>query len=128
MMPSRRAVLLVCLLLLPVAGRGQQGAGFVGQWQGTVEGLGEAKIIITAIAPDGLVEGRMEFALRSYVSTFADKANSTGNTSRGVVSGTTLTIDAALGGTYRLTLAGDSLAGTYSRGTTFSGTATFKRA
>jgi hypothetical protein len=69
----------------------------------------------------------MEFALRSYVSTFADKTDSVRNTNRGVVSGATLTIDAALGGTYRLTLAGDSLAGTYVRGNTFSGAATFKR-
>src|SRR5262245_46507009 len=126
-MRSRRAFLAVGLALLPVAGYGQPAKGFVGQWQGTVEGIGEAKIVITAVKPDGLVEGRMEFVLRSHVSTFADKADLVRSTNRGVVSGATLTIDAALGGTYRLTLAGDSLAGTYSRGTSFSGPATFKR-
>jgi hypothetical protein len=104
----------------------QQSAGFVGQWQGTVEGLGEAKLIITAVRADGLVEGRMEFALQSYVSTFAAKSDSL-KTNRGIVSGQTLTIDAALGGTYRLTLSGNQLAGTYSRGTTLSGPASFKR-
>ena len=47
----------------------------------------------------------------------------------GVVSGgtLTLTIEAALGGTYRLALSGDSLSGTYTRGTTFEGKAAFRR-
>jgi hypothetical protein len=44
-----------------------------------------------------------------------------------MVSGNTLTIEAALGGTYRLTLAGDTLAGSYTLGTTFSGKAEFHR-
>ncbi|MBV8187609.1 MAG: hypothetical protein JOY64_36020 [Alphaproteobacteria bacterium] len=69
----------------------------------------------------------MEFALQSYVSTFGDRTDSNRNLNRGIVNGTALTIDAALGGTYRLTLSGDRLAGTYTRGTTFSGAATFKR-
>ena len=107
----------------------QQAGGFVGEWQGTVDGLGETKIVITSVSPDGRVEGRMEFALHSFVATFDDKPHPIGKTSLGVVSGgtLTLTIEAALGGTYRLTLSGDSLAGSYTRGTTFSGKATFRR-
>ena len=62
-----------------------------------------------------------------HVATFADKPHPVQNTSVGVVSGNTLTIEAALGGTYRLTLAGDTLAGSYTRGTTFSGKAEFRR-
>jgi hypothetical protein len=117
----------LALVTFALAGVAQQPSGLVGQWQGNIDGLGEAKITITAVRADGRVEGQMEFALRSYVSTFGDKADSGRNTNRGVVSGSTLTIDSALGGTYRLTLAGDRLSGTYSRGTTFSGSAIFKK-
>jgi hypothetical protein len=120
------AGLVLAFVMSLGVGWAQQSSGFVGQWQGTVAGIGEAKVIITAVRADGLVEGRMEFALQSYVSTFAEKADSL-KTNRGLVSGQTLTIDAALGGTYHLTLSGDRLAGTYSRGTTFSGPASFKR-
>ena len=105
----------------------QQSSGFVGQWQGSVESIGEAKLIVSSVHADGQVEGRMEFALRSYVSTFGDKADSARNTNRGTVSGMTLTIDSALSGTYRLSLSGDQLSGTYTRGTTFSGSASFTR-
>ena len=66
-------------------------AGFVGQWQGTVE------------------------------------PHPVQNTSVGMVSGNTLTIEAALAGIYRLTFAGDTFAGSYTRGTTFSGKAEFRR-
>ena len=47
----------------------------------------------------------------------------------GVASGDTLalTIEAAFGGTYRLALSSDSLAGSYTRGTTFDGKASFRR-
>jgi hypothetical protein len=125
----RRIVLIVLALLLTPGTSLAQQAGFVGQWQGTVDGIGEAKIIITSVSPEGRVEGRMEFALNSYVATFADKAHSTANTSLGMVSGgnLTLTIEAALGGTYQLALSGDRLAGSYTRGTTFSGSASFRR-
>jgi hypothetical protein len=120
--------IVFALALVALAGASAaQSSGFVGQWQGNIDGLGEAKMTIAAVRADGRVEGQMEFALRSYLSTFGDKADSTRNINRGVVSGSTLTIDAALGGTYRLTLAGERLSGTYTRGTTFSGSATFKR-
>jgi hypothetical protein len=91
--------------------------------------LARPRSFITGVRPDGRVEGRMEFALQSFVATFADKSHSTQRTSLGVVSGNelTLTIEAALGGTYRLALSGDRLAGSYTRGTTFTGSASFRR-
>ena len=123
----RRTTITLAVVTFALATAAQQSSGFVGQWLGNVDGIGEAKLIVTAVRADGRIEGRMEFALQSYVSTFGDKADSVRNTNRGVVSGSTLAIDAALGGTYRLTLSGDGLAGTYTRGTTFSGSAIFKR-
>ena len=126
----QRIVLTVLALLLAFGtGSAQQAGSVVGQWQGTVDGIGEAKIVITGVKPNGRVEGRMEFALHSFVATFDDKPHPIEKTSLGVVSdGTlTLTIEAALGGTYRLTLSGDTLAGSYTRGTTFNGKAEFRR-
>jgi hypothetical protein len=104
-----------------------QGAGFVGRWQGEVPGISAARLIITAVRPDGLVEGRMEFDLQSFVSTFGDKPDSVKNTNRGVVSGSALVIDSALGGKYELTLEGGRLSGVYTRGTTLKVPVTFTR-
>jgi hypothetical protein len=118
-------MLALPVLVLSWSGYAQQ--GLVGQWQGQVQGIGNARLVITAVRPNGQVEGRMEFDLNSFVSTFADKPSMSDKTSRGIASGSTLTIDAALGGTYRLTLSGDQLSGRYIRGTTFDGAATFKR-
>lgn len=126
----QRIVLAAFALLLTFgASLAQKPGGFVGQWEGTVDGIGWAKIVITGVKPDGRVEGRMEFAMHSFVATFADKPHPIEKTSVGVVSGETLTftIEAALGGTYHLTLSGDQLAGRYVRGTTFEGKASFRR-
>jgi hypothetical protein len=95
-MPSRRAFVAALFLLVPGLARAQ-GAAFVGNWQGDVPGIGAARLIVTAVKPNGQVEGRMEFDLQSFVSTFADKADSVKNTNRGVVSGSVLAIDAAAG-------------------------------
>jgi hypothetical protein len=126
-MQTRRAFLVIAALTLPGVAIAQPAGGLVGRWQGEVDGVGGATLIITAVKPTGQVEGRMEFALQSYTATFGDKADNGLKTSHGVLSGTTLRIDSALGGTYMLTLLGDQLAGTYSRGTTFSGKASFKK-
>jgi hypothetical protein len=104
-----------------------QASSFVGTWQGDVPGISAARLIITAVKPGGQVEGRMEFELQSYVSTFGERPDSTKNTNRGVVSGSTLVIDSALGGRYELSLAGNRLSGVYSRGTTFRANVTFNR-
>jgi len=69
----------------------------------------------------------MEFALQSFVSTFGDKADSGKRTNHGVVSGATLTIEAALGGKYELKRDGDQLSGTYARGTTMNAPVNFKK-
>ena len=70
----------------------------------------------------------MEFALNSFTSTFSDKATpGPPPTNRGVVAGGVLTIEAALGGTYELTLSGNRLTGNYVRGTTLRSKAEFTR-
>jgi hypothetical protein len=125
-MRSRRAAVAGLLALVPFAGRAQ-GGGFVGNWQGDVPGIGAARLIITAVGADGVIAGRMEFDLQSFVSTFAEKYDSVKNTNRGVVSGSTLTIDAALGGRYELTLDSSRLSGVYTRGTTYRVPVTFTK-
>jgi hypothetical protein len=125
-MPSRRAFVAALLLLVPGLARAQD-AAFVGSWQGDVPGIGAARLIVTAVKPNGQVEGRMEFDLQSFVSTFADKADSVKNTNRGVVSGSMLAIDSALGGRYELNLEGGRLSGIYSRGSTYRVPVTFTR-
>jgi hypothetical protein len=121
----RRRSILAVAFLFPFTTQAQ--SGFIGQWQGEVEGIGKARLIITTIKPNGQVEGRMEFDLQSYISTFADKADPSENTNYGMVSGTALAIDSALGGKYELTLNGSTLSGSYSRGTTFRGKASFTK-
>ncbi len=127
-MIGRRNIILG-LAGLPALARAQSPAsGLIGQWQGEVAGIGAARIVITGIKPDGQIEGRMEFALQSFVSTFADKVDpGPAKTNRGIASGASLTIESALGGTYSLMLDGNALKGTYVRGTTFSGPASFTR-
>lgn len=126
-MPTRRRFVIMAGLMLSPAAIAQPAGGLVGRWQGEVDGIGAATLIVTAIKPSGQVEGRMEFVLQSFVSTFGDKADNGLKTSYGAASGTTLRIDSALGGTYMLTLQGDRLSGTYTRGTTFSGKASFRK-
>jgi hypothetical protein len=125
-MPSRRAFVAALLLLVPGLARAQD-AAFVGSWQGDVPGIGAARLIVTAVKPNGQVEGRMEFDLQSFVSTFADKADSVKNTNRGVVSGSVLAIDSTLGGRYELNLEGGRLSGIYTRGSTYRVPVTFTR-
>jgi len=122
----RRWLLAAAAWLVPLAGHAQ--SAFVGRWQGEVEGVGKARLVTTAVKPNGQIEGRMEFDLQSYISTFADKADSIKNTNYGMISGTALAIDSALGGTYEPTLSGNPLNGTYARGTTLRGKASFVRA
>ena len=127
-MKSRRTFVLAAVLSLPLAALAQPaGAGFVGEWQGQVPGIGDARLIVTSVRPDGQVEGRMEFALQSFTSAFGDKADSAKHTNRGVVSGSALTIESALGGKYELSRNGDQLSGTYTRGTTMNVAVSFKK-
>jgi hypothetical protein len=128
-MKSRRSFIAASVLLVPFAGQAQQaGPGFVGEWQGDVPGIGATRLIVTSVKPTGQVEGRMEFTLQSFVSTFGDKVDAGKNVNYGAVSGPTLTIDTALGGKYELRREGDRLAGTYTRGTTYNVAVSFKKA
>jgi hypothetical protein len=120
---KRRKFVLAAACLLPVAGYAQ--SAFIGQWQGEVDGVGKARLIITGVKANGQVEGRMQFDFRA--ATFGDKVNIAEGTSYGVVSGTALQIDSAVGGHYDLVLSGSQLSGTYSRGTTLRGRANFTK-
>ena len=124
-MQSRRALFVAPLLLLPLQGHAQAGAAFIGKWQGDVPGVSAARLFITAVKPNGQVEGRMEFDLQSFVSTFGDKPDSVKNINYGVISGSTLVIEAALGGKYELSLNGKQLSGFYTRGNTYKVAVTF---
>jgi len=125
-MLDRRVLLAAVVIVMggPVVG---QPAAFVGSWRGDVSGIGPARLIITGVQASGQVEGRMEFDLNTYVSTFGDKFDTVRNINHGSVSGSTLTIEAALGGIYRLNLEGNRLSGTYSRGTTYLVPVTFDK-
>lgn len=119
---------LVTLLLGIAQAHTQQGvSAFIGEWQGQVEGIGATHLVIAAVRSTGQVEGRMEFSLQSFVSTFGDKVDATKNTNFGVVSGSTLSIETALGGKYELAINGNQLTGTYTRGTTYRGSASFTK-
>jgi hypothetical protein len=119
-MIGRRLVVVAATVLLGRSATAQPAASaFVGAWHGDVSGIGPTRLIITGMRANGQVEGRMEFDLNSYVSTFGDKFDTVQNINHGVVSGSVLTIEAALGGVYRLNLEGSRLTGTYSRGTTY---------
>lgn len=121
------AALIPALAALHVHAQGGTSA-LVGSWTGEVEGIGGARLIVTAVRPSGQIEGRMEFDLQSFVSPFADAASSgPDKANHGILLGTSLRIESALGGTYELTLQGNQLTGTYIRGTTFRGTAQFRR-
>lgn len=128
-MKSRRSFIAASALLLPLAGQAQQaGPGFVGEWQGQVPGIGDARLIVTGVKQTGQVEGRMEFALQSFASAFGDKVDAGKNTNYGSVSGSTLVIETPLGGKYELRREGDRLTGTYTRGTTYNVAVSFRKA
>ena len=128
-----RRWLAVAAAALPVGwvslGHAQGGGpALVGTWTGEVEGIGGARLVITAVRPGGQLEGRMEFDLQSFVSQFGDAADAGPNkTNQGMLSGSEVRIESALGGTYDLTLQGNLLTGTYVRGTTFRGKAAFRK-
>ena len=75
-MISRRFLVATPALLLAPGSQAQgSGSGFVGTWQGQVQGVGDVRLIVTGVKIDGQVEGRMEFTLQSFVSTFGDKVD-----------------------------------------------------
>jgi len=123
----RHTILLAAGLLSCRAAAQQSAAPFVGRWTGDVPGVGSAVLIVTQVKPDGRVEGGMEFQLHSHTSSFGEKFEPATNTSRGLVQGSALVIESSLGGLYNLNLEGGSLAGTFSRGTTYQVAVRFTR-
>ncbi len=118
----QRRIFLAAGCVLPLSSHAQ--STMVGQWQGDVDGVGKARLFITAVKPNG----QMEFDVQHLNAIFADKAAAGAKlTTYGVVSGTALTIETAYGGRYDLVLNGNELSGTYSRGTTFRGPASFRK-
>jgi hypothetical protein len=69
----------------------------------------------------------MEFDLRSYVFTFADTFDPAANTNPGMIDGSKLTIESALGGSYGPELQDNALSGFYTRGTTYRVAVQLKR-
>ena len=127
-MQPRRIFIAALLTSLGSASVAQPAGGaFVGTWKGDVPGIGEATLMISAVGGDGRVEGKMEFALQGFASTFADKADSAKRTNQGTVSEGILTIEAALGGRYLLQRTGEGLSGKYIRGTTLDVPVTFRK-
>jgi len=127
-MQSRRIFTAGIVTSLASAGIAQTAGGsFVGTWKGDVPGIGDATLVISAVGGDGRVEGRMEFALHGFSSTFAEKVDSGARTNRGTVSDGTLIIEAALGGRYVLRRTGDGLTGRYTRGTTLDVPVTLRK-
>jgi hypothetical protein len=132
-MRATRRWVVAATTALPVAlasrGHAQSGgSALIGTWMGEVEGVGAVRLIVTAVKPSGQLEGRMEFDLQSFVSQFGDAADAgPKKTNHGMLSGSEVRIESALGGTYELVLQGNLLTGTYIRGTTFRGKAAFRK-
>ena len=129
-MLSRQRLLLsstAALLLLPLVAGAQPVSEFVGEWTGNVPGVGDARLIITAIRQNGQVDGRMEFSPRGLVTSFGDNAEPSKGTNYGLVSGLSLRIQTPLGGIYNLRREGHRLVGNYVRGTTYNVSVLFEK-
>ena len=125
---SRRLFILGGLSISSLAHAQPSGSPFVGRWTGHVRGLGDAEILVSDVRANGQVDGTMTFAEQSKTFNFGDKLDMVNSINHGVVQGSSLTIETALGGTYRLSLAGGRLAGEYVRGTTYKVPVTFQKA
>lgn len=103
-----------------------KGSGLIGEWDGKVDGIGNAQPVITAGHAGRANRGPNE--IRFAVLRFDVREwNTADRTSRGVVSGSVLTTEAPLGRTYRRTLSDDQLAETYTRGTMFNRSVTLRK-
>ena len=123
---SRRLFILGGLAI--GTGAHAQSSGFVGRWIGHVRGLGDAEILVSGVRANGQVDGTMTFPEQSKTFKFGDKLDIVNSINLGVVQGTVLTIETALGGTYRLNLVGGQLTGEYLRGTTMNVPVTLQKA
>jgi hypothetical protein len=126
---SRRFVAIAGALTVASMAHAQQATPqFVGRWTGHVPGLGNAEIVVTAVRANGQVDGQMVFPDQNQTFTFGEKLDITKNINHGVVQGPSLTIETAMGGTYRLNLQSGSLRGEYVRGNTYKVPVTFQKA
>jgi hypothetical protein len=125
---SRRLLILGGLAISSLAHAQSSGSPFVGRWKGNVRGLGDAEILVTAVRTNGQVDGTMTFPEQAKTFKFGDKLDIVNSINHGIVQGSVLTIETALGGTYRLNAASGRLTGEYTRGTTMNVPVTFEKA
>jgi hypothetical protein len=125
---SRRVLILGGLMISSLAYAQPSGSSFIGRWTGNVRGLGDAEIQVTGIRANGQVDGTMTFPEQAKTFKFGDKLDIVNSINHGVVQGSALTIETALGGTYRLNMANGQLTGEYLRGTTLNVPVTFQKA
>ena len=125
---SRRVLILGGLMISSLAYAQTSGSSFIGRWTGNVRGLGNAEIQVTGVRASGQVDGTMTFSDQAKTFKFGDKLDIVNSINYGVVQGSVLTIETALGGTYRLNMAEGRLTGEYLRGTTLNVPVTFQKA
>ena len=123
---SRRVFILGGVAVSSVA-HAQSSGSFVGRWTGNVRGLGDVEIQVTGVRANGQVDGTMTFPEQAKTFKFGDKLDIVNSINHGVVQGSVLTIETALGGTYRLNMANGRLTGEYLRGTTMNVPVTFQK-
>ena len=125
---SRRLFVTTGALTIASMARAQPSMSqFVGRWKGHVPGLGDAEIIVAAVRADGQVDGQMVFPDQQQTFTFGDKLDIAKSINHGVIQKSSLTIETALGGTYRLTMGSNSLNGEYVRGNTYKVPVAFQK-
>jgi hypothetical protein len=124
----QRLFVLSATLAWAVVAYAQAQSPFAGNWRGQVPGIGDAEIAVIVVRPDGLVDGKMVFPNQGQTFILGEKLDIARGMNRGVVQGSTLTIETAMGGTYRLNLVGGQLSGEYVRGNTYKVRVSFQRA
>jgi hypothetical protein len=127
-MPRRLFVIAGPLTIASMARAQQSMSPFVGHWKGQVPGLGNAEIIVVAVRTSGQVDGQMVFPDQKQTFAFGDKLDIANSINHGVIRGPSLTIETAMGGTYRLNMGSSSLTGEYVRGNTYKVPVTFQKA
>jgi hypothetical protein len=125
---SRRLFVTAGTLTIASTARAQPSMSpFVGRWKGQVPGLGDAEIVVVAVRSNGQVDGQMMFPDQKQTFAFGDKLDIAKSINHGVIQGSSLTIETALGGSYRLTMGSNSLNGEYVRGNTYKVPVTFQK-
>jgi hypothetical protein len=125
---SRRLFVLAGTLTITSVARAQQAMNqLIGRWKGHVPGLGDAEIIVVAVRANGQVDGQMVFPDQNKTFALGDKLDIVNSINHGVIRGSSLTIETAMGGTYRLDIGSSSLNGEYVRGTTYKVPVTFQK-